>query len=471
LKKKGEHQLFSKLILFGRKIILKKQEGFALPSVLYMITILSLLILSIVMLKYFYQQNALLSVAQVKSDYAAIDGVNRAIVELNSHAISPQFGMEIAREYDFGQNGKAVVKIQHWGLYYAIFSEGWVGRVRTQRHAVIANMPTSQFENALYFANTEHQLVMTGSAQIKGNVITGISGVTTGTIANFPAPLKKPIEGNIKREISPSLSLGGWKQQVEYFAKIQKGEAQISSSWGNSKYVGSSFILDNNSVTDELNSIVVNGNLVINNYVKRRPKPLYILCNRVIFEQGAELKGLVAILSREEIVVPHNVSIQSAILFSSTLVQVDSNCTFSGQILAPAVEISSGARLDYPSTVVSFQSDDSKIAGQGITLRNGSLVEGALALLTEGNLPIQNTLINIEPGAKVTGAVVCEGAITLDGSVAGTVLTKEFYFYEAPTVYMGWIRTGHINREELPLSYLVPTGFGKSNKLDVLEWY
>lgn len=457
-------------ITFRNWIIFKEQKGFALPSVLYMITILSLVILSIVMLKYFHQQNAVISIAQVKADYAAINGMNRAIVELNTQTIFLQFGTEVTRNFDFGPNGSASVRIQRWGLYFAMFSEGIVGRIKTQRVAMIADMPSSQFEDALYFANSDHQLVTTGTTKIKGNVTTGMPGVGIGSIASLPTPRTTPIEGKIKREKIPSFTLNEWKQHAELLKKLLKGELQISSTWGNVKHASSSFMLDKNSVSENINCIVVSGNVTISGSIKRTSKPLYVLCDRVMFEQGAELKGFIAILSREAIVIPQNISIQSALIYSHKFVQVNSNCIFSGQIFAPEIEILSGANLLYPSTVVSFRPEGSKIGKHGIILKNNSRVEGTVVLLTQGNLPKENTLINVEPGAKVVGTVVCEGAVTLDGNVDGAVLTKDFYFYQPPTTYAGWIRTGHINRPELPLSYLIPTGFSKSNKLSILEW-
>jgi hypothetical protein len=58
----------------------------------------------------------------------------------------------------------------------------------------------------------------------------------------------------------------------------------------------------------------------------------------------------------------------------------------------------------------------------------------------------------------------------LDGRVIGTVMTKDFFFYQAPTKYSGWLRTGSINRKILPQGFLMPVGFSSNPQLDVLEW-
>jgi type II secretory pathway component PulK len=53
----------------------KYEKGFALPSVLFLVTILSLLAASVIMLHYFLRQTSLIEVAKVKAEYAAENGI------------------------------------------------------------------------------------------------------------------------------------------------------------------------------------------------------------------------------------------------------------------------------------------------------------------------------------------------------------------------------------------------------------
>lgn len=139
--------------------IIIEEKGFALPSVLFLVTILSLVILSIVTIKYLHRQSALLAVAQVKADYAALNGINQAIVEINITE-SPPLGNELTRQYDYGSQGSASIRIGRWGLFYYIVSQGQLRRTVSERVALLASQPTRQFENALVFANNQHQLIL-----------------------------------------------------------------------------------------------------------------------------------------------------------------------------------------------------------------------------------------------------------------------------------------------------------------------
>jgi hypothetical protein len=50
------------------------------------------------------------------------------------------------------------------------------------------------------------------------------------------------------------------------------------------------------------------------------------------------------------------------------------------------------------------------------------------------------------------------------------VMTNDFYFYEQPTQYYGWLRSGRIDRSALPAGFLVPPGFSEKVHLEVLDW-
>ncbi len=78
--------------------------------------------------------------------------------------------------------------------------------------------------------------------------------------------------------------------------------------------------------------------------------------------------------------------------------------------------------------------------------------------------------IVLENGASITGAVYCGEKMTLDGTVVGTVITNDFYFYQSPTRYYGWLRSGTIDRRALPKGYMMPIGLSSDKQLAVIDW-
>jgi hypothetical protein len=54
--------------------------------------------------------------------------------------------------------------------------------------------------------------------------------------------------------------------------------------------------------------------------------------------------------------------------------------------------------------------------------------------------------------------------------VIGTVIADDFYFYESPTKYYGWLRGGSIDHMALPKGFLIPPGFSSDKQLAVIDW-
>ena len=448
-----------------------RKEGFALPSVLFLVTILSLVILSILTLKYLNRQSALLDVARVKADYAAINGINQALADLNSVEL-PGYGEKISREYMYAENESASIQIQRWGIFSVAFSMGRKGKISSERVAIIASHLTRQFDNALVFANSHHQLVLTGTAKIQGNVVTGQNGVTTGTLRNLPTPRTVPIEGNIKKEASPTFSLAKWKNVVEEMSMVFDGNLpkNIQSDEIIHLKSNTSIQIDSSVIAEKIKCIFVDGNIRFKGNIVRRMLPLSIIVRgSVEFQQDASVLGLVAVFSKRQIIVPSNASIESVILFSQDSIKVEPNARFSAQLFAPSIDIAPSTVLLYPSVLVSFPTKTREKNERQVQLAGGSRIEGTVAMLS-GSANEYNSRIIIQTGAKVVGTVISENSLTLDGSVDGSVVTKNFYFYEDPTTYLGWIRTGQINRSALSPVFLMPPGFSESDRLDVMDW-
>jgi hypothetical protein len=71
----------------------------------------------------------------------------------------------------------------------------------------------------------------------------------------------------------------------------------------------------------------------------------------------------------------------------------------------------------------------------------------------------------------VTGVVYSTTRIESDGDIMGSVLTNDFYFYEEPTTYLGWLKRGSIDRVNLPAWYSAPIGVGEGEvPMTVVQW-
>ncbi len=216
--------------------------------------------------------------------------------------------------------------------------------------------------------------------------------------------------------------------------------------------------------------IFVKGNAIIDSALIRREVPLNIVIDgEVIFSTDVHIDGLVCIMSSQSMRIKNTVHIDGSILYSQKEITVEPAAILTAQIIAPVIQIEGGAKILYPSTLISYVKKDNNDPQKGIQIKNGAQVEGTIIVGAEDNTQ-NNALMNIESAAKITGVIISNTPITLDGSVDGCVQTKDFYSYQSPTTYLGWLRSARIDRGALPKSALTTVGTDSLSQLQVLDW-
>jgi hypothetical protein len=450
----------------------KEEHGYALPSILFLITILSVVILSILALQYFQRQNIQTAAAKVKADYAAQSGISKILSELKSNSDLPSVGQAIERSYDLSDGEKANVSLQWWGFYLYVRSVGSFRRINETRFALTAQTPTERFKNALVFANKSHQLVLTGSTHIKGDVMVGPSGVSIGTLSNYPTPRVVPIEGQVKRDPKIDMQDFSSAKHYDYFdallgGTIPQGVEQASIQHFQSE---SQLHISSRTIKPETKYIGIKGNAIIDSGLIRREDPLYIVIDgELTFGTDVHIDGIVCIASSQSMRIHPGTHIDESILYSRKEIIVEPNTVITAQIIAPSIQIESGAKMIYPSSLISYVKKSNTGQQMGVTIKNGGQVEGTIIVGVEDKTN-GSVFLNLESGAKISGFIISENPITLDGSVDGCVLTKDFYFYQSPTTYLGWLRSARIDREALPKSALMTVGIDSLSKLQILDW-
>jgi hypothetical protein len=425
---------------------------------------------SVISLQYLQKQQALSEVASVKAELAAESGIAKLLAECRSESETSQLVAEGWHAFDFEDGTRANVEIRPWGMLYRVTAEGLALRSKIVRTTLIAEKPSRVFENGLVFGNPSHQVVFTGDSHVKGNIVVGSPGVTTGSLRNRRTPNRIPVDGTITRETLPQAPafsrsrMQGSTAELRRYLEGQGGRnvVEFSSSEGT--------VINSGMIADSIDCVRIAGNASIQVSLVRRTMPLYIVVHgKVLVGARASLQGLVAVVASDVLTIASGISAENAIFFSEDSIIVQPNATLGGQLIAPRVIIGSSVTLRYPSLVLSPWTEN-PATKHAIVLAANSTVEGFVALVPSGPSQLGENLINIKPGAKVIGGVHSENTMTLDGSVQGTVSTRDFFFYEAPTSYMGWIRDGKIDRSALPKGFLLPPGLTADVNLDVLDW-
>ncbi|MGD1046380.1 MAG: polymer-forming cytoskeletal protein [Bacteroidota bacterium] len=467
-----QHRNFFQRTLLKSNTFYDEVHGYALPSILFLITILSVVILSILALQYFQRQNIQMATAKVKADYAAQSGISKMFSELKSKSDLPLIGQTMERSYDLSDGEKASVIIQWWGFYLYVRSIGAFRRINETRFALVGQTPTERFKNSLVFSNKNHQLVLTGSTHIKGDVIVGTAGVSIGTLSNYPTPRIMPIEGKVKRDPKIDIQDVDLAKQYDYYDALLGGTIPKGAEQGSIQYFQSESQLHISSgmIKPETECIVIKGNGILDSALIRRETFLYIVVDgEVTFGTNVHLDGIVSIVSSHSLKINHAAHIDGSILYSRKEIIVEPDANLTAQIIAPSIQIETGAKMLYPSALISYIRKDNNERQKGIKIKNGAQVEGTIIVGIEDKAN-NSVFMNIESAVKISGFIVSNTPITLDGSVDGSVQTKDFYFYESPTTYLGWLRSARIDREALPKNALMTVGIDSLSQLKVLDW-
>lgn len=447
---------------------LSSENGYALPSVLFIIVLLSITASSIMMLQYFDRRIASLEVEKVKSQFAAESALSWLIGETKRQDILVSYLGGQPMVYHAEDESGGSVTLQPWGVFLLARSEGYCNRTRVKLVALLASEPPEEFRNALLLGNGTHQLIMTGKASIKGDVTLGRAGATIGNLFGTSTPLKLPIEGKIRALEQPGLPpyhSACFEKETAFDSTLLSRRAEISAG-GETPFPS----LEN--ISDTIENIAFDHNLTIISKVARREIPLTIVVNGSVDITGtASIAGLVRIVAGGPVIVRNGATITHGILFSDDSFSVESGANISAQIIAPSIIIDSGAVLHYPSVLASCAHDSMSGQTQKIILRRHARVEGIICFLTRNAETMQSMpRVTMEENAEIIGALYSEGKVTMDGAVFGSVLAKDFCFYISPTFYVGWLRKGAIDRSKLPQGYAIPMGFSGRLELKVLDW-
>jgi hypothetical protein len=451
------------------------QSGYALPSLLLLVVVLTLLAFAALTHNYLQKQLALRSVFRVKAEYAAQSALAKTIAALRSPQEYANRLRESRRDLDLQDGSQSTVEVQRWGCFSLMTATASYRTASAQRVALVAQRPGPSFENALVFANTSHQLVFTGTAAVQGRIITGPSGVSKGTLVGQTGVTPTLPSAVIRTERAPrlpSFSQSELADEIDTYERLVKGEFSKNplSRGGVITYSAKISLIDGSQIPADVQYVVAEGDALLKGVFYRRGPPLYVLAKGTLsFQPQAQVDGPVAIIARKEIVLPDSVHVDHAILYSATRIELKASARISAQVFSPFILLRSGSLASYPSLLVSISRTVEPDASAGIVIEGGATVEGTILSLGQ-KVENENPLVVIQPGASITGAVYSENVMTLDGSVAGTVMTREFYFYVQPTKYLGWLRSARIDRSLRPQGFLLPIGFAESFRLDILEW-
>jgi hypothetical protein len=319
----------------------------------------------------------------------------------------------------------------HWGIFDKIVSIGKSRNFKTQKIALLGGQTLEKERSAIYLEDSNSPLVVVGDTRIYGNVVLPRKGIKSGNIAGNYYQGKSLVNGKINQNAStkPQISkekkayiktllFGNLPQEDSLF--IRSFALEITSTFETApKWVYSPDVIevDNQSIT---RNIIVKSDTLI----------------RVSAFAKAENIILIA---------PH--------------IEIADNVKASFQAFASkSITVGKRVNLTYPSALV-FQEKENPVLTtnqeelRGIVLEEGSTVSGSVIHLGSPRDTYQKALITIKENASVQGEVYSDHIVQLEGTVKGSVYTRQFAIATRGSIYKNHLFDATIDTRNFPISF------------------
>ncbi len=445
-----------------------QEEGSALVTVLFIVVILSTTVL--ILLSLLQQHSFFLyrKASFLAAKYQAEGGAFKLLDSLNN---LPQqqypFRSDTLRMQLAGKDS-AVVTYRIWGGYLAMTSSAQK-RKTNYSFSTIAGCNNTDWRRYGLILNPESfSLTVTGDTHLEGDIITGPAGVRKAAFRGRPYRGNRPVYGKIlktRQDLRPLPDRQYLERLYNYFR----------SQYSREKIPSLETVIKKEALQIDLS---VNGNAGIYQATAQllqmlpwqiRGPGIIILNEPLSLELPIQFSQQVTLISRKSILLSNAAKARKALFYSNEAIYLKNIQHFSGQLFSETAIVLDNAQTTAPSLLIVY----GQRANNFIRVANHSRAAGGLFLfhqdssLVDGN---SKGKIHIGPSAYVDGLVFSDHLLTLEGTVAGTVITDRFHFYYSPTNYFNWIKGGKIFHSTRKADFPMPLFFKrKKHKLVTLN--
>lgn len=443
--------------------LVRSEEGSALASVLIIIVIITIfigIVLSgISAQNHFIQQD----VNEVKARYAAEAGIASFLSANHYSSITRDTSLRVMVK----DSMQVSIHAKPFGGFLDIESTATIKGKEKKVRVLYGVSTTDSFEQAVILGDTSSVLMLTGSTQLKGDILTGQSGTRTTDFKGISFSGSMEGEQEYRSgKLLPDFDVSFIQNQEEVINRsLQDGI--FSSFASNYKGIGNINSMEGDTLYFEENTSWSSKDSI------KFPKDLTIVVDGSLSLNGNYHFGSYSkLLVRDTLRVGGSVRGEHQLLYAGKSLQIGGGATLSAQVLSGnEIIIRDDAYLTYPSLLFTSEEFSAERKEVIIDVRDRSRVDGTIIYPVPANNFTSGLFkIRVTEDAFVRGAIYSKGQTELHGTVQGSVLTQQFYFYESPSSYINWLKGAVIDISQRPENYVVPLGFSQDPEYQLLDW-
>lgn len=422
----------------------EREEGSAIITVIVFLTIITFF-LSIIILYNGYQRRMVANLGYKTQTYYNIKSA--LLISLQTYN---QTG-KASYIYQLTGNDSTTVTIEPFGLFLWATAKSKIRDAETQRSFLIGQKQDARFKSALVMGDIKNPVIVAGNTIIRGDVMVGPQGLKPGILKGRRFKTEKVIFGIIKRDRKSHFP--GFNSQI-----LQKQIIRLRNNFSNA---GSSTDYSLPVIELKGRSIVLSNDTFLNLSEQglkeiRGPGTIFVEGNVKLF--NIHLDETLILFSDSNLFLGRAISASRILCFARNIT-INSQSNLSGQFYAQEnINIGPKVHLTYPS-VVGVLSQSAK----NITISENAKIDGSVLLTGK-----EKQKLIIKKDAIINGITYSDNYTVLSGQVNGTVLTKSFYMYKSPTVYINWINNASIDRAYIKQDIVLPLGFTLQTNYEIV---
>lgn len=358
--------------------------------------------------------------------------------ELLLSASYPPTDTVITKDLYGEQQDSILLQQSHWGIFtlnsVQCFEQG-----DTSRRSFLSGIAYAD-SSAIYLADEDRPLSVSGYTQITGNGELPKSGLKQSYVDGKPYAGKELIKGKILTSTRDVPQLDEkWIIEILKQFDVQSGQ--------------------NFNVRDS----------VMNSFF--HPAICYRLRPAEDQLTGLKLKGRVMIISDTTLTLDHDLDVENVLIYAKSIIVKDGFKGACQMFARDSIVIGKHCDLQYPSFAGIFKAEDSKIQSK-VSLGEDTRFAGILLSYEKKRSDLQ-TMISIGKNCLVKGEVFATGYIKLEAplTINGKVTAKRFMMQRSGTLYENYLIDVILNRKLLSKYYLSAPLFKRRNPdHQILTW-
>lgn len=380
-----------------------KLHGGTLFYALALSVIIGLVMSSVILMEYYTRALLRKDVVAEEVERNAESGVTYACVFHSDEPIN---------DVDLFGRGKDSVLIQRkpWGAFELCVAKAHTGDQSCERIAMLGSTPDVSNTYALWLADMDRPLKVTGTTVLRGTCFLPRAGIERAYIEGHSFAGRQLVHGDIK----PSSRF-----------VPQPVASKSTEMEGLFEYV----LTDNDSLvtweeisgTDEIVQSFSGKTLVVKENV-----PIRI---------DQPMSGQIIIISSVSIVITESSRLES-VLIIAPIIRIMDKVHGAFQVFAnDSIICGENVMLEYPSVLALFPKEKATV-GSGIVIEKDCemFCEIFAARSEKADAKVQSS-ISIDTDTKLIGSIYCGGTLDLKGSVVGSVTCEKFVLKTNSAVY------------------------------------